>query len=797
MIELAQDEQALIDRLCTADLAKLQREAFECARAAHGGTVTYSRKVFLPVTHLCRNTCRYCVFAESPNAGAPAFMTPEEVLAVAQSARALACDEALFTLGDKPEERWPQAADALRALGFSTTLEYVGHLARLVFERTGLLPHLNAGVMTEDEMRALRPAALSMGLMLESVSPRLCEKGGPHFGCPDKHPSVRLATIEAAGRLKIPYTTGILIGIGETRRERLESLIAIKNLHRQYGHIQEVIVQPFRAKPGTRMASAPEPDLADLCWTIAAARIILGAEINIQSPPNLTREDITILLESGANDLGGISPLTPDFVNPEAPWPHVGELKEQLSGEGWRLTERLALYPSYVRTLESWVDPGLHRSVRRRVDASGLVREDEWEAGVSVAIPTLGSSRPNRQINALISSALSKVRANPADARGEIASLFDARGDDARAVCEAADAVRREQCGDRASYVVNRNVNYTNVCTFKCGFCAFSKSRVAQGRRETPYNIELSEIERRVAEAWARGATEVCLQGGIHPDFTGETYLEIVRAAKRAAPAIHVHAFSPLEITHGASTLGLTVRDYLQILKREGLGSLPGTAAEILSDDVREIICPDKLKTAEWLAVLRDAHSIGLPTTSTIMFGHVDTYAHWAKHLLALRALQTETGGLTEFVPLAFVAAEAPIFHRGGARSGPTFREALLMHAVARLVLSPLVANIQASWVKMGAAGAQAALCAGANDLGGSLMNESITRAAGALHGQEMAPQVLEQLITAAGRQPWMRTTLYQPAPESQRALALDPPTLSDLVLRPVAATRRQQQVTA
>ena len=790
-----QSDDALIEALCAEEPSALIARAREMTQAAHGRLITYSRKVFIPVTHLCRNTCRYCVFAESPKAGTPAFMTPEEVLAVARQGKALACDEALFTLGDKPEDRWPQAADALKTMGFASTLEYVDHLARLVFNETGLLPHLNAGVMTEDELRALRPTAISMGIMLESVSERLCERGGPHFGCPDKRPSVRLETLDAAGRLRIPYTTGILIGIGETRRERLEALLAIQRSHAKWSHIQEVIVQPFRAKAGTRMAEAPEPDIEDLRWTIAAARVILGPAMNIQSPPNLSGDAVADVLGAGANDLGGISPLTPDFVNPEAPWPHVAELKAQLAEVGWRLTERLALYPEYVRKLDRWIDPGLHAAILERVDAGGLVRDDDWRAGVSETPPP--QSKRRRAMSGEIASALRKLRHDPSDAASEIASLFNARGDDVAAICAVADDLRREMCGDKISYVVNRNINYTNVCTYRCGFCAFSKSPIADGRREIPYNIEFSEISRRAAEAWERGATEVCLQGGIHPNFTGETYLEIVRAAKGGAPNIHVHAFSPLEIMHGATTLGLRVSEYLALLKAEGLGSLPGTAAEILCGDVRAVICPDKLSAEEWLLIMRDAHTIGLPTTSTIMFGHVDTYAHWAAHLLALRQLQIETGGFTEFVPLPFVAAEAPIYQRGKARPGPTYREALLMHAVARIVLHPLIANIQTSWVKMGSQGAKAALTAGANDLGGTLMNESITRAAGSKHGQEMEPIRVERLIAEASLEPWQRSTLYQPVPEERREAARHAAALTDMVLTPVATQRKRDRALA
>lgn len=785
------DERPLIEALLVEDGQALLGRARQANIAAHGRRVSYSRKVFLPVTHLCRNVCRYCVFAENPKPGAPAFMSPDEVLEIARQAKALACDEALFTLGDRPEDRWPQARQALDAMGFGSTLDYVGHLARLVFKETGLFPHINAGVMSEAEMLALRPSAISMGMMLESVSERLCERGGPHFGCPDKRPQVRLQTLEAAGRLSIPYTTGILIGIGETRRERLEALMAIKAVHERWGHIQEVIVQPFRAKPGTRMESAAEPSLDELCWTIAAARLVLGPAMNIQSPPNLSRDDIGAILNAGANDLGGMSPLTPDFVNPEAPWPHIGKLREDLARDGWLLTERLALYSAYVRNLEDWVDRGLQHGLRSRVDGEGLPREDEWLAGVSATIPS--SFKPRSVFRSELSQTMRKVRDDPNNAAGAIAALFAARGEDANAIFETGNEIRREMCGARASYVVNRNINYTNVCTLKCGFCAFSKSAVAEGRRERPYNIEMGEISRRASEAWARGATEVCLQGGIHPDFTGATYIEIVRAAKRGAPDIHVHAFSPLEISHGAATLGVSIAEFLSELKAQGLGSLPGTAAEILVDEVRARICPDKISSSAWLDVMRTAHGLGLTTTATIMFGHVDRYENWAQHLLAVRRLQSETHGFSEFVPLPFVAAEAPIQQRGRSRAGPSFREAMLMHTIARIVLAPVFQNIQVSWVKMGAEGAQAALMAGANDVGGTLMNESITRAAGAAHGQEMSPERLERLIADAGLQPWTRTTLYRPASAARRAAAFDAPDLTELVLTPIGARRRRQ----
>ena len=636
-------------------------------------------------------------------------------------------------------------------------------MARLVFDETGLLPHLNPGVTNRAELLALRRVSVSQGLMLESAASRLGAKGGPHHGSPDKHPAARLACIAAAGPLRVPFTSGILIGIGETRRERIEALLALRELHEADGHLQEIIIQNFRHKPGTRMSAAAEPLLADLLWTIAVARIVFAPDMNIQAPPNLSPGEVPRLIAAGINDLGGISPVTIDHVNPEATWPALAALAAEVEETGRNLVPRLPIYPRHLHDAEVWLDADLRAAVLRCSDASGYARNESWAPGSTEPPPVLAGKPPagRSAATAVIDRAMAGRRLD----EHEIVALFESLGGGVLEVCEAANELRREVCGDTVTYVVNRNINYTNICGYRCGFCAFAKGQVGNGRRERGHDMSLTEIQRRTREAWQHGATEVCLQGGIHPEYTGDTYLAIVEAVRKAQPRIHVHAFSPLEITQGAGTLGLSIDEFLRELKAAGLGSLPGTAAEILDDEVRAVICPDKLSTRQWLDVVRTAHRLGLRTTATIMFGHVDRPMHWARHLLRLRDLQEETGGFTEFVPLPYVHMEAPLYRRGRSRSGPTFRETLLMHAVARLVLHPLIPNIQTSWVKLGAAGVRRCLDAGVNDLGGTLMNESISRAAGAGHGQMFAAADLRDLIAGCGRLPVQRTTLYDPAP--------------------------------
>ena len=736
--------------------------------------VTYSPKVFIPLTKLCRDVCHYCTFARPPRRGERAYLTPDEVLDIAHAGAAAGCTEALFTLGDKPERRYRVARDELAALGCETTIEYLGRMCELVLEETGLLPHANPGVVTRDELAALREVTASQGIMLETASDRLSERGGPHFGSPDKRPAARLDTIRLAGELRVPFTTGILIGIGETRAERVEALEAIAVLHREYGHVQEVIVQNFRAKPGTKMADHPEPSLDDLLWTAAVARIVLPADVHVQCPPNLSYDEFPRLLDAGIDDWGGVSPVTIDHVNPEAPWPEIERLREGTEAPGLALAPRLPVYPEFVSGL--WLAPRVLTQALRSSDADGLAREDRWFSGSSQSVPfTPRDALPL-----------------PTEELGEeeIVRLFSARGEELQRVLAAADRLRRETNGDEVTYVVTRNVNYTNVCYFRCGFCAFSKGKLAEDLRGPAYVVPTEEIVRRAHEAWDRGAVEICLQGGIHPGFDGDYYAGVCEAIKRELPDLHVHAFSALEIWQGAATLGEPLDAYLARLRDLGLASLPGTAAEILDDEVRAVLCPDKVNTAQWLEVHETAHRLGLRSTATIMFGHVDTPRSWARHLLRLRELQQRTGGFTELVPLPFVHMEAPIYLKGRARSGPTFREALLVHAVGRLVLHPHITNIQASWVKMGIQGARACLNAGVNDLGGTLMNESISRAAGASHGQEMPPERMEEAIRAAGRAPRQRTTLYGTPPAERTAASFGAAPLADPLNPPVDTSR-------
>ena len=747
------------------ELDDLMQKAKEI-RGNDAKVITYSKKVFIPLTELCRDVCHYCTFAKAPkNLDAP-YLEPDQVLAIAEQGKAQFVKEALFTLGEKPEMRYRVAKDHLQKLGFETTIEYLGSMSKLVYEETGLLPHLNPGNMTLLEMEKLREYSVSMGIMLESSSERLCGKGGPHFGSPDKQPATRLQTMKNAGKLRIPITTGILIGIGETIEERIQSLLDIKNLHKEYGHIQEIIIQNFIPKENTRMKKHSPACKEDLLWTLSAARIIFGKDMNIQCPPNLNSDYLDQILDCGINDWGGVSPITIDHVNPESPWPQIEQLEKITNNKGMELVERLAIYPEYIED-QSWYDKNLYSGILELSDSSRYGRHDQWRCGESLSIPESG--KHDLWVNKKIGDASDEIKKILDKSihgfdldHDEITKLFHTRGDDYHLVLNHADQLRQKINGDEVTYVITRNINYTNICKYSCHFCAFSKGKTKENLRGKPYLINNDEVADRALEAWSKGAHEVCLQGGIHPHYDGYTYIDICKAIKERVPEIHIHAFSPLEVTHGASSLGLPIDEYLQKLKEAGLSTMPGTAAEILDDSVRENICPDKLTSEEWINVIKTAHRVGIKTTSTIMFGHTEQPSDWSTHLIKLRDLQKETGGITEFIPLPYVSMESPMYKRGNSRPGPTFNEVLLMHAVSRIALNPHIKNIQASWVKLGKEGALSCLNAGVNDMGGTLMNESISRAAGSIHGQEFEANRMEEFIRNSERSPRLRNTVYE-----------------------------------
>lgn len=763
----SRDPEALAWLLSPAQpLEPLLDSALHLRREGHGDRVTFSKKVFLPLTQLCRDNCGYCTFAKPPAPGARAYMSEEEILSLARAAAAAGCHEALFTLGDKPERRYKVARDELHELGFATTVEYLAHVAGRVLAETGLLPHANPGVLGRDELAQLRKVSVSQGLMLEQTSERLLGRDLAHWASPDKRPAARLETVRLAGELAIPFTTGLLIGLGETLAERAETIARLAELAQQE-HVQELIVQNFRAKPDTRMAGAPEPDMEELLRAIAVTRLAAGAQAHVQAPPNLPPDDYGLLLHAGIDDWGGVSPLTMDYVNPEAPWPQLRHLEAVTRAADCQLVERLAVYPEFIRDFDSaarWLDAGVLRHALAAADGEGLVRQDAWYPGAGKAIPSFSRAPVRGDVRRV----LAQAESGQTLAEDEVRLLFTARGDEVAEIARLADEMRRRLKGDAVTYVVNRNINYTNICYFRCQFCAFSKGKLSENLRGKPELMTIEDVVERCVEAVARGATEVCLQGGIHPSFTGDFYVELTAAIKERLPSLHIHAFSPLEVWQGAQTAQRSLQDQLRLLKEAGLGTLPGTAAEILDDSIRRIICPDKIRTDEWAEVVKTAHRLGLKTTSTIMFGSVEGPASWARHLMVLRDIQAETGGITEFVPLPFVHMEAPMYRKGRARRGPTWEETVKMHAVARLALRGYIDNIQVSWVKCGLDGCLEILQAGANDLGGTLMNESISRAAGASHGQEVTPAEMRAAISSIGRVAVQRTTLYELLEASQ-----------------------------
>lgn len=749
--------------------AELLSRARQVKTKQFGRTITFSPKVFIPLTMLCRDRCGYCTFAKGPSQLSHSYLSLEEVVQIAADGERYGCTEALFTLGEKPELRYPAAAEFLADLGMTSTTEYLHSAAQAVLDNTGLIPHLNAGALSLEEFSYLKEVSASQGMMIESLNPNL----EAHRLAPDKSPERRIAALIDAGKAMVPFTTGILVGIGESEKDRIHALETISEIAQEYGHIQEVIIQNFLPKPRTAMASFEPASLDAFLRTIGLARLILPPTIHLQAPPNLS-EEVLDLVEAGIDDLGGISPLTIDHVNPERPWPSLSELESRLAGNGFHLVPRLPIYPEFNDS--KWISSELSFHVISNSDSFSYGRPDSWVSGGDSEPPLLVGSihsieqpkwslvrelslKPEvSEVTEICDAALKGVLPD----EEQIHKLFTARGNDLRYVAETADQLRKEISGDVVTFVKNRNINYTNVCTFKCRFCAFSKGPLSLNLRGNPYLLELSEVSERVAEAEEAGATEVCLQGGIHPSFDGDYYLQIIDAVKKGSESIHIHGFSALEIHEGARRLGVNLQDYLTRCKDAGLKSLPGTAAEILDDEVRATLCPDKIKTDRWLEIHKTAHEVGLRSNITIMFGSIENPRSWAKHIAATRTLQQETHGFTEFVPLPFVHMASPIYLQKKARKGPTFREALLMHAVARISYQHLVPNIQASWVKMGICGARQLLQAGTNDLGGTLMGENISRAAGAVHGQELTRGDFESLVEPLGRPLAQRTTLYQ-----------------------------------
>ena len=798
-----------------ASAARVRDAGLEAA--GRPGVITYSRSVFIPLTRLCRDKCHYCTFATVPGKlrreGHGMFMSPDEVLDIARRGAEMGCKEALITLGDRPEDRWPEAREWLEAEGYDDTIAYVRAMAIRILEETGLLPHLNPGVMTWTDFQRLKPVAPSMGMMLETTSERLwSEPGGPHYGSPDKEPAVRLRVLEDAGRSSVPFTSGLLIGIGETYEERADSLFALRRVSRSYHGVQEVIVQNFRAKPDTAMRGMPDAELDDLLATVAVARHILGPSGCIQAPPNLVDAEYERLIGAGIDDWGGVSPLTPDHVNPERPWPQVDELAERSAAAGFELRERLAVYPEFIQRGEPWLDPRLLPHVRALADpATGLARPyarpaglpwqepdeafsgagrtdlhhtidtegrtgdrrddfdevyGDWEALREAAAPGMVPSRIDTDVKA----ALSRAADDPTRLTDpEALALLHADGPALDALCRIADDLRRAAVGDDVTYIVTRNINFTNVCYTGCRFCAFAQRRTDADA----YTLSLDQVADRAQQAWDVGAVEVCMQGGIHPDLPGTAYFDVARAVKERVPGMHVHAFSPMEVVNGATRTGMSIREWLTAAREAGLDTIPGTAAEILDDEVRWILTKGKLPTATWVEVVKTAHELGIRSSSTMMYGHVDQPRHWLGHLRLLAEIQQETGGFTEFVTLPFIHTNAPVYLAGIARPGPTTRDNRAVTAMARVLLHPHIPNIQTSWVKLGTEGAAEMLRSGANDLGGTLMEETISRMAGSSYGSYRSIQDLIGIADLAGRPARPRTTTYADVPEERQTAAL------------------------
>ncbi len=774
--------------------------------AGRPGIITYSPKVFIPLTRLCRDRCHYCTFATTPNNVSSAYLEIAQVVQIAKEGASAGCLEALFTLGDRPEDRWEVAGEWLSERGYSSTLDYLRACAIAVLEQTGLLPHLNPGVMNFEELSRLRPVAASMGMMLETSATRLfTEKGQVHFASPDKDPKVRLRTIEDAGRLSIPFTTGILVGIGESLLERGDSLIKLAKIAKTYGHIQEIIIQNFRAKEDTAMRNSPDADQQEYLACIAVARLIFGPRMRIQAPPNLSEpSEFAALIAAGIDDWGGVSSVTADHVNPERPWPEIELLAYESQLAGFELRARLTIYSNYVQSVDRWVDPKVKPFISSLADQNGLAIphviavgspwQENSEGLQSLGRIDLGDSIDIRgrdsqmrsdfdsiyghwpsisdEFNQLRStgspawkssfmSVLSKVSKNPsALSRNEALTLFAADGQELDLLVQAADEKRIELVGNDVTYIVNRNINFTNICYTGCRFCAFAQRKTDSDA----FLLSIEEIKSRAHQAWALGANEVCIQAGIHPDLSGDVYFDVARAVKEVAPEIHIHAFSPMEIFSGSIKLGISYKEWLQQAKDAGLGTIPGTAAEILDDEIRWILTKGKLPAKAWIEIVREAHLLGIKSSATMMYGHIDNESHWYDHIITIRNLQEETGGFTEFVPLPFVHYSSPIYLAGIARPGPTVRENRVVHAMSRLLLAGSINNIQCSWVKLGLHGPDGVLsllAGGVNDIGGTLMEETISRMAGSTNGSLRTVSELEEIAQLAGRPARPRTTTY------------------------------------
>ncbi|GAA4745616.1 bifunctional FO biosynthesis protein CofGH [Gordonia alkaliphila] len=812
-VTLNQDEAAVLMAARGDDLTALCEAAARVRDAGleadgRAGQITYSRKVFIPLTRLCRDRCHYCTFVTVPGklarAGQGAFLELDEVVALAREGAALGCKEALFTLGDRPEDRWPAAAQWLDERGYDSTLDYVRAASIRVLEETGLLPHLNPGVMSWEEINRLKPVAPSMGMMLETTARRLfTDKGECHYGSPDKDPEVRKRVLVDAGRLSVPFTTGILVGIGETRLERADSILEIRKVHKAFGHVQEVIVQNFRAKPDTAMGAVPDAEMSEFLASVAVARLLLGPKMRIQAPPNLVSEnECRALIAAGVDDWGGVSPLTPDHVNPERPWPNLDDLARITAAGGYTLTERIAAQPRYVLAGQPWIDPRIAGHVAALSDpVTGLARDvlptglpwqepdEEWGSSGRIDLNTeidvdgrntetrsdlgsafgdwdtireqvlaLGDQGAPRRLDSEVASALARAENDPAGlSDDEYLTLATVDGDGLEALAALADAIRADVVGDDVTYVVNRNINFTNICYTGCRFCAFAQRK----GDEDAFTLSTEEVGDRAFQAHLAGATEVCMQGGIDPELPASGYADIVRAVKARVPSMHVHAFSPMEVVNGAARSGESVREWLIGLREAGLDSIPGTAAEILDDEVRWVLTKGKLPTASWIDVITTAHEVGLRSSSTMMYGHVDAPRHWVGHLNVLRDIQDRTGGFTEFVPLPFVHQSSPLYLAGASRPGPTQRDNRAVHALARIMLHGRIDHIQTSWVKLGVEGTRAMLRGGADDLGGTLMEETISRMAGSAHGSEKTVAELHEIVEGIGRTPRQRSTEY------------------------------------